>query len=115
LQEITPRKRSVFTQRQKKIGTHLATLGDEAGHRIVDLHQIGKVNQAVAGEQRPEGRGQGNADTLAQPLRQLCRVAVYRDCSERQAVEKKQGPTRGTTQSVCLIKNCVEHRCEIAG
>ena len=49
------------------VGT-CATLSDRAGYRIVDLRQIGNVNQAGAGEQWSKDRGLGNTDHPAQPL-----------------------------------------------
>jgi len=77
-------------------------LGHRASHWVVDLRQIGIVNEPSTGEQRRENHRVGNADPSTKPFREVFRVAVHCGRAKRLTVEKEQG-SAAAPHNVCAL------------
>ena len=105
----------VLAQRYKKTRTHAGKLERRPDHRMVDLRQVGKVNEAGAGDQRSGDRIVGAAIPLPQLFLERARIGVCRHRAESLAIAQHQGAMGHSAEPVRLFQYRIEHRREIAG
>ncbi len=80
-------QRAILAQRQQQVRAYPAALDDCSGDRVVELPQIGNVDEALAGKQRCETRVFRNGNAAPHPLRRASRIALRGGGAEYFAVE----------------------------
>ena len=103
----------VLAQRHIKTRTHTLEFERRPDHRMVDLRQVGKVNEAGAVDQRSGDRIVGAAVPLPQLFLERARIGVCRHRAESLAIAQHQAAMGHTTEPVRLLQYRIENRRKI--